>query len=92
MRAQEDHEKVIGDHRRIIDGSGKAHAVLGVGWEGYTRQRDLPEQGPEGSPTPATSSAATQAGFSGHEWVFHALDQGKVRPGCSLPRPGLLTV
>lgn len=39
-----------------------SHAsAQGEGWEGYTRPRDLQEQRPKGGPTPAASSAATQA-------------------------------
>lgn len=48
-------------------------------------------KGPEGGPTPSGQLSCHPV-FSVHEWVFHALDQGKVRHGFSLPRPGLLTV
>lgn len=40
---------------------GSHASAQSEGREGCTRQRDLQEQRPEGGPTPAASSAATQA-------------------------------
>lgn len=61
--------------------SGKGILARGTSWD----------KGPEGGPT-STDRLSCHPGFSSHEWVFHALDQSKVRPGCSFPHPGLLTV
>lgn len=43
-------------------------------------------KGSEGGPTPEDQLSCHPV-FSDHEWVFHALDQGKVRPRCSFPPP-----
>lgn len=61
------------------------------GGKGTLGRETCLNKGPEGTP-PFPGQLSCRPVFNGHEWVFHALDQGRVRPGCSLPRPGLLTV
>lgn len=68
------------------------HMGCGVrGGKGILGRGTCLDKGPEGCPTPEGQLSCHPV-FSHHEWFFHALDQGKVRPGCSFPRPGLLIV
>lgn len=78
-----------GGHRRPAEGFTCQCTGRGLrrvyGTEGPARTKAGGRPHPRGQ-------LSCHPGLGGHEWVFHGLDQGKVRPSCSLLRPGLLTV